>query len=283
MRQKVILFLIISNLGICKDNPVYEDLNQFDDSSLSEELKSQYIEDASRLTVGEMRKKRFHYDTHIAIDDSIFNRYYSSLVSIYNSFLPVRDTIVDSLELHTNHGPNLYFVSVTTNKEATWTKFWKNGKSFTGIEIIDSTMKKHSLSISQFIPKHRQMRNSNNDYFTMKSDTPINTNALSIFLNSTKYIVRSSSGSAYIGDISNIYGDMNENNVILTYRLGMGDCPAGCTCVHRWIIQVDRNGNVKCIDQNGDYIYFESGKAKCKENKLDIPYPDWKRSIRNYR
>jgi len=143
------------------------------------------------------------------------------------------------------HAPIMFMMFATVDSSKEWIQNILNGNNYTGIESIDTLITNYEVEITNPIPF--------NEYYMVNiySIKPYNTYALSNKFFSTGEF-NSYEPNALLGDASSINYRTDNNLRVYIYRLGWGDCEAGCTNNHYWEISIDENNTVNLLNEYGD-------------------------------
>ncbi len=261
--------LVIPNTNIAQIYP--------SSCSANDSIKTKYKADADILALSRIIKYNSNYKDSATIpsfwSDSVMN----ALMAVYNCTLPVRDTIISPF-VHVLIGGDYHSVTelkMIVDSSQQWVKDIINGihpNSNTNVEALLSKYKFNNYSYLQLLTT---------SYLTLISDSNYNHDAIGKEWLSINGVY----GSFYpphaenirVGDGDYISVDsITDSFTILSYSIGWGDCPLGCTCRIIWRIKVHTPSCgvelLERIDRAGPYCYTSINQIS-KENITIAPNP----------
>jgi hypothetical protein len=213
------------------------------DVLLSDSLRSVYREDAARLAL--RRLVQSGYDG-IAIPPEQIRVFYDALVLVHNvSDWPPRDSVVELYRIHTFPTPATHDLLLWINAGTAWADAWSRGERFTGNPDVDGLLRTYDLTLARYFPL-----TGGDALVVLHSAAPINVGALAPLFAEISG-VRFSEPDGVIGDGNDIRASFGDEALGLDYRLGWGDCPAGCTAGHVWTFLVSSDGTVTYLGSSG--------------------------------
>lgn len=211
-----------------------------------ESAKNLYMEDAMRLAVRLIRKEGGPSNGSVFIPDSYSLPILNALVAVYNATsFPERDEVVDKYKIHTFSSPFMSELLMQVDNSYGWVKQWENGSQETGNPDIDMLMKTYELTMKTYY------KWSIGDYVVLSAKNPLNLEPLAKQFSAIPGVI-SASEEVTCCDGNNIQLNLFSDYMELTYSLGSGDCPAGCTYRHFWTFRVYSDCSVTFANHSGD-------------------------------
>jgi len=235
-----------------------------DDSNLSDSLKKQYLDDAARLAIIQMNQDSI-LKTEIFVPDSLLYKYYEALIAVYNS--DIKNTEIVKT-IHEACSSEIKEFSLTIDSSASWVEDWRNGNKITGINKLDDLITTYNIKLhdNQIFFDYYESLKKRLDDLKATHNTDINNivDSYQLVIKTEDYVnyeifptlfhgidkIRNVEPCRMIGDGDRISGSINNGSIILTYRTGWGDCPAGCLNRHYWKFSVNQN-EVRLIREYG--------------------------------
>ncbi len=140
----------------------------------------------------------------------------------------------------------MYNIFAKADTSKSWLQRIIEGYQDTGLESIDSVLVAYNLYINpRLTPAF-----DGGIHLSISSRVPHNNFALSNkIMDSGEFIYVSPNG--LFGDSGSISFKKINNLRVYTYRIGWGDCEAGCLNNHYWEVAVDLNNNVSLLNEYG--------------------------------
>lgn len=217
--------------------PKMQDAN---DQALSDTLKSLYEDAAFFLAVREIMNTPGDTTTTPPAKD--VDRYYNALVHVYNQNGSIRDSLVERYEIVVFPLYATGDLLVGIDPTVDWTSAWQNGTRLTGNSTIDNLLDRFALNLISYSDGLK--------YVLLRSSNKYNMIAVGERFEAVNG-VRFAEPNGSVGDGNNITGSADQDGVMLTYSVGYGDCPAGCTARRYWDVAVDYTGNVVFLRSYG--------------------------------
>lgn len=212
------------------------------DVNISDSLKSILKLDAERLAFADLISDTSLKLTLIKLPANDVEKYYRGLVRIFNArnYVPF-DKIYIKRFINTFPYISLNNLSISFDTTIEWTQAWINGQLLTGNSDIDYLIETYSLSLgSRYY-----------NYITLTSSESYNLFALGKKFENIAGVLCSAPDRA-AGDGNNITAKtLNEGGLYYIYRVGWGDCPAGCINSHFWDVLASPDGKVTFIKEYG--------------------------------
>lgn len=242
-----ILIISVLSLSSCSSllsgNKHPDPVNPIDDSAVPDSLRSLYKVDAARLAVREQVKTD---SEQAVIDPNLKQRFYNALIAVYNSNAQNRDAVIDSNRIHTFPNPNLQEIVVLIAHNANWQKAWSAGNTMTGYSSLDDLMNRYGLKLESY----HQWSAPNNNIAVLKSDTFWNMKAIAYQFAKIQGI-SSAEPNMMLGDGNDITATISNHDISLHYKVGTGDCMAGCIYEHYWNYRVGSDWSVTFLGESG--------------------------------
>jgi hypothetical protein len=255
--MKKISYLLISIILIaCNENNIIQNniiqnnqppiYTEDDVPPLTKQLLNKYYSDAAFIEFSEITKDSVLKETQVYLNLNNVNQYYEDLILIHKkSYLLGNSFFENFLGVFNLQAPVMYMMFATVDSTKAWIQNIINGNNYTGVESIDSLVTNYSVVITNPIP-------FNEGYMVnIYSNNPYNTYALSNKFHNTNEFISFNPNSLF-GDAASINFRTENNFRIYIYRLGWGDCEAGCMNNHYWEISVDESNSVKLLKEYGD-------------------------------
>ncbi|MCA2005244.1 MAG: hypothetical protein LDL01_05540 [Ignavibacterium sp.] len=256
MKNSVLILLIIMSLTLlsCEINDFTKDDFSYgwtnyiqstsSDRTIPDTIKNFYKMDASTLAFRIMVEDSFMRENIVEINENIVDEIYRDLICIYNTkkYNPI-NLIVDKYPVHTRQDPSLTRLILVVDTNQQWTQAWRNGNRLTGNQQIDNLILTYDLQLGN------QWFFSN--YHSLISPRPLNLLALRNLFKKIDGVI-DAAPDGLIGDGNDIVFGYGRSNRLFTFKLGWGDCPAGCMHSHYWEIAVTVGEKVKFIKEYGD-------------------------------
>ena len=213
----------------------------------------QYREDADRLALRKIYRQNLTYRDSIVIPAIHSDTVLNALIAVYNAIsLPARDTVVSMFNLHSFNNPMTNYIEVDADSNSLWMQQLKIGNIPTGSIYIDSLLSLYHLSVSEYFEFNHSF---DWQQVILKSDNNYNLPPLtSLFLADSDVVY--SYPYNWFGDGNNIWDSIYTDHVELTYSLGWGDCPMGCTKRRFWYFNVYFDCSVEYVGSYGSKLEF---------------------------
>lgn len=248
-RNEMMIFALLV-LVVCVRVPTAVDIIKYTEEDLiqlSDSQKSIYYDDAAYLEFIRLSGNPETAYSQVTLDKNEIDNHYDNLIFIYNNCFSVSNSFFENIsEIHTWLSHTLYSFSASIDTGKGWVQNWINGGETTGIQAIDSVIKKIDLEVSNLHVRHNRID------VQFKSSIPINYVALIKKLEDTgefRYI----EPDVVIGGGHTITCVSNGICQIYNYTLRWGDCPSGCLYSHSWIVRV-ADSNVTLVEEVGDSL-----------------------------
>ena len=243
-----LLLFLFFNCDYDHSNSTMEYMINANDSSLSDSLKSTYLDDSYRLSLRYFMETDSNWVNVIEIPEDLVHVYYNGLVHIFNARqIPARDSVVDLFPIHTFPNPVLNRVILGIDTTSSWITNWIKGQRLTGNEKIDELMVKYNFQVKKILLFFSTY------HVLLETPYQINIQAIARIFSRVESVNYSEPDAAG-GDGNDIITSRADDYVIFEYYLRWGDCPCGCTEEHVWYFKVSFDGEVKFLYSNGDPV-----------------------------
>jgi hypothetical protein len=208
-----------------------------------------YLKDGDRLAVRRTYQINSNYKDSIHINKTLSKTYREALIAVYNATaLPVRDTIIKMLDIHTNPIPELNTISVMANPAYQWMYNLRNNITPTGDVNVDYLINNFHLQQTAYY------LGTSYDMVVFTADS--NYNATQLAAGFT--VIAGVSGASVVtgyNDVKNITDSVNTNFIMLTYSYGWGTCENGCDHRAYWTFKVFADCSVEYVGISGETLY----------------------------
>lgn len=235
----------------------------------ADSIHEQYREDAERLALRKIYRQNLNYRNSIVIPAIHSDTVLSAIIAVYNAIsLPARDTVVSMFNIHSFTNPVTKFIEVNADSNSLWMQQLKIGNIPTGSSYIDSLLSLYQFTVSVYLVYyhtfdwHQVILKSANNY-----NLPPLT---SLFLADSDVVYSYPYYS--MGDGNNIWDSIYTDHVELTYSIGWGDCPLGCTQRRFWVFNVYFDCSVEYVGSYGSKLEFVG--ISDNEDKLISIHPN---------
>lgn len=227
-------------------------------------IVKKYRKDADRLAVKRAYYANTTYKDSVKIDPVLKARYLAALIAVYNAtLLPVVDTIVDSLNLHTRPAPDLNMFTVNASPANSWMQNLQNSVIPTGYAPIDQLITKYHLQQAGYY------QSTQYDVVVFAADTNYNIVALTHTFAAVPTVLGSDPHVTF-NDVKDITDSINPIFTMLTYAYGWGSCGDGCDFKSYWTFKVSTaDCKVEYVGHTGYALGTGTGTntVGIKENK----------------
>ena len=248
LKNFLILFIFLFLLYSCTspsspEKEITSQISSTADTLLTDSLKNLYYDDAALLAIADMNKDFLLKDS-IHIPNILLDKYYSKLIAVYNAFDIQKAQEVKSIHNYTAKVMKLFVIGVDTSSQ--WIKNLIEGSDTSGNADIDQILSEYNINIFS-------IHNVFNIYhFRFETGFYVNIYPfLQLFENIENILYAEPEVLGGGGNLISLSKD--EDNTILIYSKGWGDCRAGCIYRHYWDFDVNDN-LVTFLKEYGDKI-----------------------------
>ncbi len=209
------------------------------EENVPEEVKQRYWEDAAQIALGLLPETE-----EVELPKDLVSSIYNALILVYSAEkLPGRDEVVEDYQIQALN-PNATQILVRVNPEQNWAQAWREGKRLTGNAEIDSLLEKYDLQLESY----QDAATVGEGTAILRANQPLNTLALAQqFRNRGVY----ADVNGIMGANTSISAELKDDAWQLDYRLGYGDCPAGCQWWTTWRFRVSPDLPVEFLGRYG--------------------------------
>lgn len=250
--MKKIFFLIVTLIFLsCNDSDVtptdpQDDLNT-EIPTFTQQILNKYYSDAAYIVYTELITDSVLKATQGNLDLNAIWSIYEDFILIHKNSNKLGQTFLKYfLGANNINAIQMYAIVSRVDSLRSWLPRILEGIHGTGLESIDSIMFAYNLKIAY--PPEPLFDGGYE--IELYSSLPHNNNALANKLTASgEFIIVSPNGAA--GDAGSISYKKTNGVRVYTYRVGWGDCEAGCMYNHYWEVSVDINNNVSLIKEYG--------------------------------
>lgn len=214
----------------------------------TDSIKKLYEADASRLSIRHEYRYNDTYVDSVRIRPQLKQTYHEALLAVYNATaLPVRDTIVNIYNIHTNGVPGVSNINVVASPTLSWMQQLYQTQPPSSNTLLATLWNRYNL-VSTYI------QNVNGDLVVIYTPEGMNLPPLVQQLKAEVTIDTVYADQTF-NDARDITDTLNGIYVGLTYSIGWGNCSQGCQYRHYWNFKVYRsNCNVEYLGSSGSSI-----------------------------
>lgn len=216
-----------------------------DEGELPAELREGYREDAARLAVRHRRALDQSPLGEVRVSEPLAEDLYAALVRVAAFDHPASDSVTSLYEIHTFPEPVLHRLLLGVDPDAGWTEAWRDGRRETGNPDVDGLVETYGLELERY-----RAREGGPDLAVLVSEDPLDIAALARRFLPIEGVVYADP-DAVAGDGNDIRAAALGPGWRLEYRVGFGDCPAGCISRHTWTFRVEGDGTVTFLGSEG--------------------------------
>ena len=222
-------------------------INPVSDSGIPDSVKAFYEEDAAILAVGEIWKAGSNDTANVEIPQDINQTLSNALLSIHNSNLAARDSVIEMFPIHIAFGPALRELVVSVDTSLQWVKAWMRGERLTNNTGIDRLMELYDLNLKSYNEL------SCCTFVLLLADRQLNLKPLFQLFEKVSG-VGYAHPNGYYGYNHGIKATDMTGHWMFSYSYGWGDCPSGCLSWHTWDFNVFPDGEVEYVGSSGTPI-----------------------------
>lgn len=207
-------------------------------------VRRHYLNSAKILALRQMLGDPAWADS-VYIPAALYTPMLDALSAVYNATqYPERDTVTDCLDIRAFPFPiSPLTLSLVADTTLAWAKNLYIGISPTGNATVDDLIMEYQLQKTNSFQFDKFV-------FYFQTQEPLNTAALAARFNSVPGAHADPDG--FIGDGNDISADTVAGGLQLTYRVGWGNCPAGCISDRRWTFLVKSDCSVSFVKVEGE-------------------------------
>lgn len=204
----------------------------------SDHVDSLYRSDAQMLLFKEIYENPEHEDRDNPYFDELkVQEFLKAIQAVYDLDFPEREEVFEENVIHVFPLYGLHSISIRTDTSSQEVKNLISGEPTGNTELdnIISKYKFNEVKTSYFYPDF--------NWITIIADEPLNLFPVIDELAVFPFFSNVEFGGGSVGDGNNITVERFEDNIILDFSIGWGDCPAGCIHRKHWQFSVDKNCN----------------------------------------
>lgn len=231
------------------DNIDWKDFGELvpaDDELLSDEQRAAYRQDAEKLAVRYINEED---STQTEIPEELIELYYHGLAHIALSDHEKAVEATQEFEVHAREPVHPREIIVQVDTTASWIDAWRNEMTETGNSEIDAFLEEYNFTLIEYSELANVLPTA---MATLRSDRAIN--GYAVGRQFEDYDDIESAGPDGVTDGSDISVLFFDNRLRYTFEYGFGDCPAGCINRHSWKFDVNRDGTVTFVEEEGDSL-----------------------------
>ena len=210
-------------------------------------VADEYYEDAKQIYFHKVINDSSHpnYDDPV-LNTTEINEILDIIQAVYNSNSPERDTVFEVHEIHTQYCYSFNSISLKVDPDLPEIKKLANGVIPTGSEELDEILIKYQLDSVDLMYSYPEF-----PWLTVYTSQEYNMIPIEKELGNVSSIIVAEFGKGCIGDGDYISLRRDNNSAIITFSIGRGDCPAGCTYRKFWEFKVvgDKAYFIKSYDR----------------------------------
>lgn len=214
------------------------------EQQLSEEQQQAYHLDAERLAVRFINNTD---STRTTIPDKLITNLYNGFVHVATSDHEKAQQATGEYQIHTRRPHDPRSILVFADTTASWIEAWRNGQTQTGNSEIDQLINQFNFELTDYAEFEQTAPTGR---ATLQSDSAINGYAVGRLFEELEDIENAGPDAVTDGNEVNVL--FFNNYLRYFFELRYGDCPSGCINSHVWIFNVNRNGTVEFLDEDGD-------------------------------
>ena len=203
-------------------------------------------EDAARLALRETAREDSLPLASPFIDQSLRQSLYDALQAVDDMQHAARDSVVVMYGIRSFPDFSTQEVVVYSSLGAPSVDRWRAGEQVTGVQAIDSVTSRYELEVVE----HRVLSGLGWEMFRLRATRHLNLFAVGRRLEHASDILFAGPAS-WGGDGFDIEAARVDAGWELSYRIGWGDCPAGCIYDHYWRFLIREDGSVEYVGSDG--------------------------------
>ena len=238
--NKIIYILILALVVYSCESD--DTLIGYDEIDLKPFIIDNYTRDAKQLYMNEI----FHDNNHVNFDNPIIdskevNKILKIIQTVYDSNSPERDTVFNLYEIHGYYCYSFNSLMLKVKTELSEIKNLSNEIIPTGNANLDNI-----LSLYNFESVETAYSYPDFPWLTIYSINEYNMIPLVKEFSDLSSVLIADFQKGCVGDGNNISLIRSTNSATITFSIGRGDCPAGCTYHKYWEFNV-QNGKAEFV------------------------------------
>ncbi|MCG6188414.1 hypothetical protein [Maribellus maritimus] len=239
--MKIFLYLVffILVLNSCNDS---DGLVGYQKIDLDPYIIESYLHDAKQLYMDEIYHNENHFNySDPSLDNEEIDKILKIIQAVYDSRSPQRDTVFDVYQIHGYYCYSFSSVGLMVETERPEIQSLSENVFPTGDEELDNLLTAYgfdSVRTAYSYPNFPWLTVYTQQEFNM---LPVEKEFMEI-----ESVVLAEFNKGCIGDGNNITLKRDSDSAVITFSIGMGDCPAGCIYHKYWEFKVT-NGKARFI------------------------------------
>lgn len=233
----MVIFILV--LNSCNDS---DGLVGYQKIDLDPYIIESYLHDAKQLYMDEI----YHNENHFnygdpSLDNEEIDKILKIIQAVYDSRSPQRDTVFDVYQIHGYYCYSFSSVGLMVETERPEIQSLSENVFPTGKQELDNLLTTYgfdSVRTAYSYPNFPWLTVYTQQEFNM---LPVEKEFMEI-----ESVVLAEFNKGCIGDGNNITLKRDSDSAVVTFSIGMGDCPAGCIYHKYWEFKVT-NGKARFI------------------------------------
>ena len=192
-------------------------------------LRDAYELDVSKLALDRAEALDDYGSDSLDFPQAVADTIWEAFVAVYQSGLPEALAVYDEYCIHDYQAFSFRpyrEITVSLDTFSSWYANWSAGDITTGVAEVDSV-----LGLYGYTLERSQFQRSN---FRLTAATDVNVFTTERYLETYAAVVFAEAGFFSPGDGDRITLSRGDGGLGITFTLGFGDCPSGCTELYAW-------------------------------------------------
>ncbi|MDX1637715.1 MAG: hypothetical protein R3281_07085 [Balneolaceae bacterium] len=185
----------------------------------------------------------------VTLPEELIDLFFHGMLHLYRSDTPHASRVTRYYKIHNRDHFKTTELIVKYEGGRPWATGWTRGNRFTGNEDIDQLIREFDL----YLESHHTRRFSDNQHVLLNAGKPLHLEALANLFSDIDGILYAQP-NALDGTSTEIKAWVEPDHVRYEFRLGIGDCTAGCALTHFWVYDVYANGDVVFVEKGGSSL-----------------------------
>ncbi|MDI1353486.1 MAG: T9SS type A sorting domain-containing protein [bacterium] len=212
-------------------------------------IVKKYNKDAARMAVRHAYRVNSTYVDSINVDRALRKRYLGALLAVYNATaLTIRDTLIDTLRIHTDLNPELNVLNVKATPTLNWMQQLQSSSNPTSNATVNYLFNRYSMQFNYYL-------SSLYDMVIFSTDSNVNMQAMANVFMTLPGVISATPEMGY-NDLRNITDSLNPNFIELSYSIGWGTCADGCDYRHFWPVKIFSDCSVEYKGPKGTNLFL---------------------------
>lgn len=214
----------------------------YDEIELDAYIIENYTYDAKQLYFHEIIKDSNHINyKNPIIDNNEVTKILKIIQAVYNSKLPERDTVFDVHKIHGYYCYGFNSISLRVNTVLPEIQNLSENIIPTGEPLLDKILNTYKFDSVKTLYSYPSF-----PWLTVYTKNEYNMIPIEKEFKKVESVSIAEFNKGCIGDGNTIKLTRNEDYAIITFSIGLGDCPAGCIYRKSWEFEVS-DGKAKFI------------------------------------